>query len=284
MVEKEIISISIEEIKKRWMDYCVKIRQYHVKNKDYKDLQYIDELIVKGLDNDIINTRLERYRKIRITNESLNKKREEFNKRMSKPSKRIELSKKGKLYLHHFDEELEDNLYYNQKVVWCNSCGRTHRINSNIAWDHSVRPIPVKCEVDEDHCWKYTHDEDDYLIHYFSGADIVLCASKNVLLSLVEAYGKECIVCGKKGLQSGITILPYLCLNKETKRKQYKQLTVNQFDELYKLLQSIKDLGFDELNKITGNQFKGNDISFEMINTDIEIRKIQHIEDFIIIE
>ncbi len=259
--------ITIKEIKKRWLSYCVNTNQRRAKTQDYHNLQYIDKLISDGLDNDTINTRLERYRKIRITDESLNKKRGKFNKRMSTPRKRVDLTKID--WKISFKEEIDYNPYYNQKVVWCNNCGRTHRINSDIAWDHNTKPIPIKCEVDEDHCWKLTYDENNRMIIYFSGLSICLQENKNIFLFYPEAVAEECIVCGRRGLET----LSFID----------KQPTEDKQNKLFTYIQSVKDLGFDKLNEMSGSRFKGKDIQVRIPKFDEKVREIQHIQDYYVI-
>ena len=273
MSEKETISISIKEIKDRWINYCVNTLQHRAKTKDYKDLQYIDKLVMNGLDNDTINDRLKRYRKIRITDESLNEKRKEFNKRMSKPSKRIELSKRGKSYLHHFGEELEDNPYYNQKLVWCNECGRTHRINTDVACNHSVKPIPIKCEVNEDHCWNMK----DIRQKKIFGINISDHDYMDTGLFIIHREGvvEECIVCDKKGLRELSFIGEDLRVNK----------VKEQFKEVSKYIQSIKSMEFEKLEKMTHNTFGDGSggIIIQIPEFNKKIREIQNIQDYIII-
>ena len=270
MKKEDIISISIKEIKDRWINYCVITRQNRAKTQDYKDLQYIDKLVMNGIDNNAINKRLERYRGIRITDESLDKKREEFNKRMNKPSKRIELSKRGKSYLHHFNEELEDNPYYNQKLVWCNECGRTHRINSNIAWDHNIKPIPIKCEIDEDHCWKMKDIKQKKIF----GMDIYDHDYMNTGLFIMhrECVIEECMICGKKGLRE----LTFITLNIDT---------VPQLKEVKEYIQSIKSMDFKKLEKLNHETFRNGSggIIIQIPELDEKIREIQNINNYIII-
>ncbi len=271
MSEKEIVSISVEEIKDRWIKYCSETRQHRVKIKDYKDLQYIDKLILDGLDNNTINTRLERYRKIKITDESLNKKREEFKERMRTPCKRIELIKGSKSYLHYFSKELEDNPYYNQKLVWCNECGRTHRINSDVACNHSVKPIPMKCEVDEDHCWNMK----DISQKKIFGIDIFDHNYMDTGLFIIHREGvvEECIVCDKKGLRELSFIGEDLRVNK----------VKEQFKEVSKYIQSIKGMKFEELEKMKHKTFGDGSggIIIQVPELDKKIREIQDIGDYI---
>lgn len=270
MEKKGVVITSIEEIKDRWVNYCVNTHQHRAKTQDYKDLRYIDKLILDKLDNDTINTRLERYRKIRITEGSLNKKREEFNKRMSKPSKKIILSKRGKSYLHYFDEELKDNPYYNQKVVWCNDCNRTHRINSNIAWDHNVNPIPVKCEVDEDHCWNMK----DISQKKIFGISIYDHNYMDTGLFVIhrECVVEECIVCGRKGLEE----LSFIGVD----------LTTIQFKEVNEYIQSIKDMEFEKLEKMEHKTFRDGSggVIIQIPEIDKKIREIQNLKDYAVID
>lgn len=265
MAKKGIINTSIEEMKNNWSKMCVESRQT-LKNKDSKDLQYINTLISKGLNNDIINARLERYRKIRITEESLNKKRSEFEARLKKESKRIDLSRwKNRLFLHYFIDELKDNLYYNQKVVWCNNCERTHRINSNIAWDHNVKPIPVKCETIENHCWKSVGQKRKFGMEIFKGI------KNDIFILLTEGNVVECIVCNRKGLIE----LTFITDNN-------KDITTVQLKELNEYVQSIRDLGFKKLNEMTNNEYKRIGV-IKIPRFDEKLREIQNIEDYIII-
>lgn len=272
MAKKGIINTSIEEIKNNWSKMCVESRQT-LKNKDSKDLQYINTLISKGLNNNTINTRLERYRKIRITEESLNKKRSEFEARLKKESKRIDLSKwKNRLFLHYFIDELEDNLYYNQKVVWCNRCERTHRINSNIAWDHNIKPIPIKCKVDEDHCWNWKDINQKKIF----GMDIYNYndyRGDGLFITHREGSVEECIVCGKKGLRE----LTFMTDNID--------LTATQLKEVNEYIQSIKNMEFEKLEKLSHKTFSNGSggIIIQIPELDKKIREIQNIEDYIII-
>jgi len=269
-MSEKIISTSISKIKDRWVNYCTNTRQHRVKNKDYKDLQYINKLILDGLDNNTINKRLQRYRKIRITYESLNKKREEFDKRMSKPCKRVNLAKWGnRLRLHYFSDDIEDNPYYNQKVVWCNGCDRTHRINSGVAWDHNVKPIPIKCETNEDHCWNMKDISQKKII----GIDIYDHDYMDTGLFIIHREGvvEECIICGRKGLEE----LSFIG----------EDLTAIQFKEVNEYIQSIKSMEFEKLEKMNHKTFRDGSggIIIQIPDLDKKIREIQNIQNYIII-
>ncbi len=263
MIEK-IISTSIKKIKDRWINYCVNTNQHRAKTQDYKDLQYIDKLILDGLDNDTINTRLERYRKIRITDESLNKKREEFKKRMNKPSKRVDLAK------WHYDE-IENNPYYNQKVVWCNNCSRTHRLNTDVANEHPVKPIPIKCEADEDHCWKWKgiNQRKIFGIDIYNHNDY---KDGGLFITYSEGVVEECIVCDKKGLEESMM----------STRMDNVDITATQLNEVKEYIQSIKSMKFENLEKLNHKSFNNGEI-IQIPELDKKIREIQNIGDYIII-
>jgi len=57
---------------------------------------------------------------------------------------------------------------YNSIWVWCNRCQSKHGIGTNISSNHSdkCQLIPIKCNSNSDHCWKYigNHYEDIYSI------------------------------------------------------------------------------------------------------------------------
>nr|BDI55089.1 MAG: hypothetical protein [uncultured archaeon] len=193
---------------------------------------------------------------------------------------RIELPISGRHYLNSFFDDLENNLYYNQIWVWCEKCGRRHNTNSDIAWEHFVKPIPIKCKVDEDHCWRnlfkqFARNKKFIIIELY-----LLSDGKDTMIWLSEGYTRKCIICGKKGLDLGITVEPFISLKK---REEYGNLTTTQLKEIIKYIQSIKDLGFKKLNEMTGNQFKGEDIVFRMIELSKKLREIQNIEDYLII-
>lgn len=91
MVEdvKEIISKTIKEIEEDWKrEWCEK---YNIPVEKYnpilqrqiptsKNFSYIRDLILGGLDNNTINKKLERYRKIRVYKESLDEERDKLKK------------------------------------------------------------------------------------------------------------------------------------------------------------------------------------------------------------
>ena len=98
MKEKQIVSISIEEIRDNWKrEWCEK---YNVPYESYnpmfyrripksKNEKYINRLIREGLDNNTINKRLERYRKIKIYQKSLNEMRKGMIKKQEKHKKTL---------------------------------------------------------------------------------------------------------------------------------------------------------------------------------------------------
>ena len=162
-------------------------------------------------------------------------------------------------------DELKDNLYYNQTWFWCENCNKKHKINLEIPWKHSVKLMPIKCEIDEDHCWKSTGKTKK-----FGGIDIFNMTKDKVSILLTEGNVAECIVCGKKGLieLTGIT--------------DRIDLTSIQLKELNEYIQSFKNLGFKKLNEMTDNMYKKQGI-LRILKFDKEIRKIQNLEDHIII-
>ncbi len=182
-------------------------------------------------------------------------------------SKRIDLNKFDLKHSNTLDleDEIKDNLYYNQIWFWCSDCNRKHRVGLS-PFGHPVKPIPVKCEVDGDHCWKGIGQ-----IKYI-GLDI----RKDWCIPLREGYIIECVICGKKGIKESMTLLT-----------NNMNITTIQLKQLNKYIQSVKDVGFKKLNEMPCKRYKnladGGIIFLRIPEIDKKIREIQGMQDYIVI-
>lgn len=185
--------------------------------------------------------------------------------------KRIDVSKfnfKDWRDVSRLRDELKDNLYYNQTWIWCENCGKRHRLSSGIPWGHSVKPMPIKCEVDGDHCWKRVNQKKKF------GMEIHEEIKNDVSISLTEGNVIECIICKKKGLRE----LTYIMGNAV-------DMTTTQLKELDEYIISIKNIGFKKLNKMTCKRYEiiGGRTMLKIPELDEKIREIQNIQDYVII-
>lgn len=183
--------------------------------------------------------------------------------------KRIDVSKynlKDWRDTNKLRDELKDNLYYNQTWVWCESCNKRHRLSSGIPYRHSVKPMPIKCEVDGDHCWKSTGVKKRFGIEIANW----LSVSNDVIIMFTDAIVVECVICGRKGLHE-LTFITHRT-----------DITDIQLKELNEYIQSIKDIGIEKLNEMSNNINKI--VGWIIVpEFNIKIREIQNIQDYVII-
>ena len=163
------------------------------------------------------------------------------------------------------EDEIENNLYYNQVWVWCCRCGGRHRLSSGIPFGHPVKPIPVKCESIEDHCWKSVGQKKKFGMDIFEGIE------NEVGILLTECHVVKCIICDKIGLEELTFITDYNI-----------DISVDQSKELYEYVRLIKDLGFKRINEMQTNKYKGMEI-IRIPEFDKKVREIQNINNYIII-
>lgn len=186
-------------------------------------------------------------------------------------SHRIDLSGYTGQSIAHYRHKIENNPYYNQKWVWCNSCNKRHRVNTYVAYDHKTNPIPIKCKSVEDHCWSMKDISQkkifglDIYDHYYNDAGLFITRGEGVVV--------ECIVCGIKGLEE-LTFIGGRV-----------DITVTQLKEVDEYIQSIKTMKFEKLKELEHKTFSSGDgIVIQIPEIDKKIREIQNVGDYIIIE
>lgn len=184
-------------------------------------------------------------------------------------SHRVDLSGYGGKYLRHVWHKIENNPYYNHKWVWCRSCNKRHRVNTYVADDHKIKPIPIKCRSIEDHCWSRKDIRKIFGLgiydHYYDDTGLFITRGEGVVI--------ECIVCDRKGLEELMFI---------TDREV--DITATQLKEVEEYIQSIKVMEFESLKELDHKTFSSGDgIMIHIPEIDKKIREIQNIGDYVII-
>ncbi len=190
--------------------------------------------------------------------------------------------KKYNYLLSHFIEEIVGNPYYNQTWVWCNKCNKKHNVNSEIAYNHKVKPIPINCKNVDDHCWKYTGKDK------FFGIDVLFFLIPDGInyfdVNTNRCAVYECFICQKMKMSNGYTMELISDLRElELKNSDEKQKL--EIHSIIRLMEKIKKQGIEGLKEVNGIKFDLNEEKhYRLSYLNEKMIKIQKIENFIIEE